>query len=61
MKLIFLIFLLFCKFEKGFSFDDPCEKFSSSVAPDSSLERCPQAKFMMSDDFECYDKAFKDK
>ena len=38
---------------------NPCDRFPSHV-PDFRLERCPQAKFMATDDYECYDKEYKD-
>ena len=39
---------------------NPCDQFpSTSNVPNAHLERCPQAKFMATDDYECYDKEFK--
>ena len=40
---------------------NPCDQFSSIApnVPNASLERCPQAKFMAEDEYECYDKEYK--
>ena len=38
---------------------DRCSNFSG-FSPNTSLVECPPAKFMTKDEFECYDKTYKD-
>ena len=54
--------LLCCIGESNTNSDDqtnPCDNFNGHQ-PGSILHQCPQAKFMSSEDFECYDKSSKD-
>ena len=37
---------------------NPCDQYPGHI-PDSHLEKCPQAKFMAADEYECYDKGYK--
>ena len=56
--LIFLLILVYCKMttETDSNPLNSCSKFEGQ-SPNTILEKCPgQAKFMETDDFECYDK-----
>ena len=35
-----------------------CDQFTGHL-PDTFLDQCPQAKFMTRDDYECYDRSYK--
>ena len=35
-----------------------CDQFRGHL-PDTFLDQCPQAKFMTRDDYECYDRSYK--
>ena len=55
--------LLCCKVVSKINSNDqthPCDNFHGQL-PGTVLHKCPQAKFMSSEDFECYDKSYKDR
>ena len=54
--LALLTFCLTCQVTSSFhNVEDPCSNFPGQH-PNTSLTKCPNAKFMTSDDYECYDE-----
>ena len=59
--LVFLLLLVHCKMttETDSNPLKSCSEFEG-FSPNTILEKCPgQAKFMETDDFECYDQSYK--
>ena len=60
--ILLILGLLCCKVASNVNPDDqthPCDNFDGFL-PGSRLHQCPQAKFMSSEDYECYDKSYKE-
>ena len=56
-----LIFIMCCEITNGYDIDyyaNRCDVFHGQL-PDTFLDQCTQAKFMTRNDYECYDKAYK--
>ena len=55
------IFSLILSYKITFAFNyysNICDHFDG-LLPNTTLDQCPQAKFMTQYDYECYDKAYK--